>query len=216
MGFVREPFQTKVIDLTQAASEFEAKISKNTLYKARRARRDGVVCGFDGDADGFRHFYNDIARLQMRAPIPAGLLKSALTKSYIAYATLDDQKLVMHCYLADREQRRVRLWYSASRYVVEDSSDIRNAVGRANRLLHLECLHHFKAEGFECYDFGGYSDDANDKKKMAINRFKDGFGGELRAESNYFSYPLFLTLRLKALVSGLRNRESRANEAVAA
>ena len=209
LGFVRRDFQTKIIDLTVSLDELKAQTSKNTLYKARRAERDGVTCHFDGDVDAFRHFYNEIAQSQSRTPIAQGLIESASPACRIVQADFEDEPLVMHSYLVDEEQRRVRLWHSASRHVMGGDSNARNAIGRANRMLHWECLLRFKEEGFRSYDFGGYSADTSDQKKMAINRFKDGFGGKLHAESNYVSYPLMALLSIKDLITKLRKRDTK-------
>ncbi|MGI9488804.1 MAG: hypothetical protein ACR2RF_23545 [Geminicoccaceae bacterium] len=213
LGFVRQDFQTKVVDLTVTPEELKAETSKNTLYKARRAERDGVTCHFDGDVGRFRAFYNEIASAQSRTPIAEGLIESASPACRVVHADLEGEPLVMHSYLVDPEQKRIRLWHSASRHVMGGDSNARNAIGRANRLLHWECLLRFRDEGFHHYDFGGYSADTSDQKKMAINRFKDGFGGELRAESNYVSYPLMTLLYMKNLVNGLRDREAKATDA---
>jgi hypothetical protein len=206
LGFVRRSFQTKVIDLTASEDEIFGQFSKNTQYKIRRARRDGVICHFDGDPALFRRLYNQVAKDQGRWPIPPGRIEAAGTEACVSYALLDDTVLVMHCTLIDRAQRRARLWYSCSRYVVEDKSEIRNTIGRANRLLHFEDMRHLKGRRLAIYDFGGYSADQTDRKKMAINAFKDGFGGRLLVESDYVSYPLFLAVRGRELLADLRHR----------
>ncbi|MGH1480664.1 MAG: hypothetical protein ACRBM6_18355 [Geminicoccales bacterium] len=210
LGFVRRDFQTKIIDLTATPEALKEQTSKNTLYKARRAERDGVTCHFEGDIEGFRIFYNEVAEAQSRAPIAKGLLESASPACRIVQADLEGETLVMHSYLADPAQKRIRLWHSASRHVMGGDSKARNAIGMANRLLHWECLLRFKEEGFRRYDFGGYSADARDQKKMAINKFKDGFGGEIFAESNYVSYPLMALLSIKGLFKGRRDQDTDA------
>ena len=209
LGFVRRDFQTKLVDLTVSEDELKAQTSKNTLYKARRAERDGVTCHFEGEVAKFLSFYNEIAKAQGRAPIPRGLLESARPACRIVHADLDGETQVMHSYLVDQQQKRIRLWHSASRYAAGEDSAARNAIGMANRLLHWQCLLRFKEEGFHLYDFGGYSADTSDKKKMAINRFKDGFGGELSSESNYVSYLLMALLSIKGLVAGRGDRDDQ-------
>lgn len=206
LGFVRRTFQTKVIDLTASEDGIFGQFGKNTQYKIRRARRDGVTCHFDGDPATFHGFYNQVAKDQGRWPIPPGRIEAAAAEACISYARLDDTVLVMHCTLIDRTLRRARLWYSCSRHVLEDSSEFRNTVGRANRLLHFEDMRHLKNEDLIIYDFGGYSADKTDHKKMAINAFKDGFGGRLLVESNYVSYPLFLAVRGREFLADLRHR----------
>lgn len=202
-GFVRQAFHTKVIDLSGTEDEIFGQISKNTQYKIRRARRDGVSCHFDGDPTTFRRFYNQAAQDQGRRPIPAGLIETAGVQACLSYAELNGTTLVMHCTLIDSTLNRARLWYSCSWYASEDSSAARNTVGRANRLLHFEDMLHLKNRQVGMYDFGGYSTDETDSKKMAINQFKDGFGGKLLVEANYFSYPLFLAVQSRKFLAQL-------------
>jgi hypothetical protein len=200
LGFIRHTFQTKVIDLTASEDWIFGQFRKNTRYGIRRARRDGVTCHFDGDPVTFRRFYNQFARGRGLRPIPSGLIESAVAEVCLSYARLDDGVLVMHCTLADRTLRRGRLWYSCSCHTLEDSLEVRNTVGRANRLLHFEDMRYFKRQKLAIYDFGGYSADQTDRKRMAINAFKDGFGGRLVVEANYVSYPLFLAVRGRELL----------------
>lgn len=197
VGFVRRTFQTKVIDLALSEDEIFRQFSKNTQYKIRRARREGVTCHFDGNPATFRSFYDRFAVGQGQQPIPPSLIEAAAAETCISYASLHDTVLAMHCTLIDRRLRRARLWYSCSRYESEDSSEFRNGIGRANRLLHFEDMLRFKKQGMALYDFGGYSADTNNEKHMGINAFKDGFGGRLVVESNYFSYPLFFAVRAR-------------------
>jgi hypothetical protein len=193
LGFVQQPFHTKVLDLTVSEDVIFSGFSKNTQAKIRRAQRDRVDCTFSDDPimfHWFRSMYNKYAKLQGRGQIPA-YHTSHVCCSYAA--TLDNGVvLALHCTLVDPQLQRARLWYSCSCYRPDDPSELRNLIGRANRLLHFEDLRHFKTKGTALYDFGGYSADTNDRKKMDINKFKDGFGGELMTEANYISLPLFI------------------------
>jgi hypothetical protein len=213
LGFVRRTRQTKAVDLTTSEDELFRQFRKNTQYEIRRARRDGVSCRFDCDPVTFRGFYNQFARERGLRPIPSGLIESAAAEVCISYARLDDDVLVMHSTLIDRTLRRARLWYACSRDVLEDSSEFRNTIGRANRLLHFEDMRLFKRQGLAIYDFGGYSADQTDRKKMAINAFKDSFGGRLLVETDYVSYPMFLAMRGSELIADLRSRVHRAGRA---
>jgi lipid II:glycine glycyltransferase (peptidoglycan interpeptide bridge formation enzyme) len=55
-------------------------------------------------------------------------------------------------------------------------------IGRANRLLHWDDICFFKNNGFLIYDMGGYSMDKDNEELQAINKFKEGFGGEIIKE----------------------------------
>jgi len=202
LGFVRQPFFTKLIDLRLPEAELLAGLSKGARYKIQRARREGVACSFDETVDAYLRFHRQVAPT---ATPKAGTLTSFRPGSGTACVTAakgpDGTTLAMHCYLCDPGRARVRLWYSASRYTVEQSSDDRNLVGRANRLLHFEEMLRFKAQGYLTYDLGGYSMDKSDAKKQSINRFKDDLGGTLVAESNYHSYPYHVAQALARLAA---------------
>jgi hypothetical protein len=208
LGFVRRTSQTKVIDLTASEEAIFAQFGKKTQKEIRRARREGVTCHFDGDSSTFLRFLRQVAKDQSlwpkRTPIEA-----AAVESCISYAGLEDTVFVMHWTLIDRTLRRARIRWSCSRYALEDSSELRRAIGRANRLLYFEGMRHFKGQGLAIYDLGGYSADQTDRKKMAINEFKDSFGGRLQIQSNYMSYPLFVAVLGRELLANLRRDGTR-------
>jgi lipid II:glycine glycyltransferase (peptidoglycan interpeptide bridge formation enzyme) len=80
---------------------------------------------------------------------------------------------------------RARLFYSASHFRKSEDSELRNLIGRANRLLHWEDIRFFKEMGLSCYDFGGWYGGREDVEKLAINQFKESFGGEKQREYTY-------------------------------
>lgn len=73
-------------------------------------------------------------------------------------------------------------------------------VGMANRFLHFENIKYFKENGYEEYDFGGYAYNTQDKHLQNINAFKAAFGGVLSEQSDYYSYPLYISLKIKKLL----------------
>jgi hypothetical protein len=201
-GFVRVPFQTMIVDLSQTEDQIFARMSKSVQYKVRRAKREGVVCKFDEDVGRFLAFYREVFAAASRAVVSDRVMASAAPACAFTSASYDGQLVAMHCYLLDEDRRRARMWHSASRYVVEDDSELRNLIGRANRLLHFESMLHFK-QRFLTYDFGGYASDTTDVKKMSISTFKDGFGGDIVNESHYYSYPLYFGLTAKKMLSDM-------------
>lgn len=201
-GFVRVAFKTMTVDLSQTPDQILGRMSKSVQYKIRRAKREGVTCSFDESIETFISFYRAMFDAAGRAVVSPRVLDGAAAQCSVTAAYHEGQPLAMHCYLLDRDRWRVRMWHSASRYVVEDGSEFRNLIGRANRLLHFESMLHFK-EQFLVYDFGGYAADESDTKKANINAFKDGFGGDLVQESHYYSYPLYLGMRAKKVLSTL-------------
>ncbi len=110
-------------------------------------------------------------------------------------ASFNDSVIVMNAYILDETISRVRLLYSASHFRDINEKSFAAIVGRANRLLHWHAISFFKENKYLIYDLGGYALGTKDKSLININKFKDGFGGELLIESKYCSYP-FLFLRV--------------------
>jgi len=209
-GFVRQAFSTKLIDLSQNEEEIFAQFGKNTQYKIRRAEREGVSCGFDVAPKEFADFYNSLAATAGWSRIKAAQIESAGVNRGLTAARDATGPLAMHSYVVDPAQARARLWHSAAIQVQESSSERRNLVGRANRLLHFRDMIHFKQAGLALYDFGGYSTDPNDSKKQAIARFKDGFGGRIVNETNFYSYGLYAGMLLEETLARLNRRQNAA------
>ena len=65
----------------------------------------------------------------------------------------------------------------------------------------MNYLNYSKNEGMLIYDFGGYAPNTKDKDLQDINKFKDGFGGELKRESYYIPYPIWLLRKFKRFMN---------------
>lgn len=187
-GYRREAFYTKVINLTQDEHLLQDGFKKNTWYEVGRALRDGVITSRESSSDTFRTFYNLFAQTKNLKPISNSKLRSYGSNLVITKAIYQDLSVVMHSYVLDNDLKRVRLLHTASLYRNEDSSEIRSIIGRANRLLHFRDMCYFKSLGYMEYDLGGYALNTDDKVLDGINKFKDGFGGELREESDFSPY----------------------------
>jgi hypothetical protein len=209
-GFVSRAFSTKLIDLSQTEDEIFAGFGKNTQYKIRRAEREGVSCDFDVMPEEFVDFYNWAAATAGWERIKTAQIESAGVNRGLSAARNATGILAVHSYIVDPAQARARLWHSAAMHAQESSSERRNLVGRANRLLHFRDMVHFKQLGLALYDFGGYSTDPNDHKKQAIARFKDGFGGRIVNESNFYSYGLYAGMLLAEFLVRLNRRQGVA------
>ena len=80
----------------------------------------------------------------------------------------ENKSLVMHSYLCDKDNKRVRLLHSASLFRSDDQN-IRSLVGMANRFLHFKDMTYFN---YMVYDFGGYAFETNDEQLKNINDFR--------------------------------------------
>jgi lipid II:glycine glycyltransferase (peptidoglycan interpeptide bridge formation enzyme) len=191
IGYVKRKQFTKIIDLKDTEESIFSNFGKNATYKIKRAIREGVDFKKIDDIEMFIDFYNTFAIEKGREKINQHDL-FGWNETIEAYAAvIDGTSLVMHSYLTDPDQRRVRLLHSASQFRGSSDSKERNFIGRANRFLHYKMMIHYKDQDYHIYDLGGYAKDTTDRDLAQINNFKDEFGGSLLSESMYISYSMW-------------------------
>lgn len=189
-GFKRTSKFTKVVNLSLSNEEILDGFDKNTKYEVNRSERENIEIDFVMPYNDFKIFYNSFATAKKLA-----LLKDTTyfkNNLFISTAYFEGKPVVCHSYLLDTQLKIVRLLHSAS--VIHNSEDkaFRGIVGRANRYLHHKDMLHFKEKGYLKYDFGGYAFNTNNTSLQGINKFKDGFGGDLIEQSNYTPFLLNL------------------------
>jgi hypothetical protein len=67
----------------------------------------------------------------------------------------------------------------ASTYQNDADGTRGQALGNANRLLYYQEFLHFRELGLRTYDHNGWYSGLEDEKRLAINQFKESFGGEV-------------------------------------
>jgi hypothetical protein len=185
-GFKWQEKLTLVLDLTRPGALLLANLKKSYRSEIRAAKdKDGLCCTMTDTPSsalrsGFYDFYDAFARAKGLDPIDRGLMErrarqGTLALSSVALAGPGATPLVLHAYLV--QDGRARSLYSASQRLAETRGPRLNLIGRANRLLHWEDILWFRAKGLRLYDFGGWYGGTEDPEKLAINRFKEGFGG---------------------------------------
>jgi lipid II:glycine glycyltransferase (peptidoglycan interpeptide bridge formation enzyme) len=200
IGFIKEPFYTFVIDLTQNIDDIFSKIKKNTKYEINRASREGVKFEIHNDIEYFIDYYNKFAATKNLSKLNNANIDIFKENIIVTKAINENDDIyVMHSYIFDKEKSVVRLFHSASFYETDDKK-VRNLIGMANRFLHYEDMKYFKNDGFETYDFGGYAYNTTDKHLQNINDFKLAFGGISTQQSNYYSLVFYLALKIKSLI----------------
>lgn len=204
-GFTRTPKYTKVIDLTRGEDHISSGFNKSTRYELRRAERENLTIATVDDIDTFAGFYNGFAASKQHELLNDADLRAYWQHTVVLQAIHDGEPLVMHSYLLDHDAGRGLMLHSASQFRNLDNNKTRRLVGRANRFLHHQAMIWMREHGLHTYDFGGYAHGTEDPQLLAINYFKDNFGGELIEESNYASFALFLLRGFKRL---LRRRSS--------
>jgi lipid II:glycine glycyltransferase (peptidoglycan interpeptide bridge formation enzyme) len=192
-----EELYTLLIDLTEEEDVLFSRIGKNTCYKINRARkRDNIECliflGQDEKnrekTDQYIDYFNQFAAAKKRDPIAFSDLEQFYDKGALCIRMAcggGDKSAIyaMHAYVIS--DNRARLHQSSSHYRNSEDSEWRNCIGRANRFLHWDDMLYFKTMGLGYYDFGGWYGGNTDKEKLAINEFKEAFGGIKEHEYSY-------------------------------
>jgi lipid II:glycine glycyltransferase (peptidoglycan interpeptide bridge formation enzyme) len=192
-----EELYTLLIDLNEEEDVLFSRIGKNTCYKINRARkRDNIECltffgqgeKERGKIDQYIGYFNQFTAAKKRTPIAFSDLEQFYDKSTLCIRAAcggGDKSAIyaMHAYIIS--DNRARLHQSSSHYRNSEDSEWRNRIGRANRFLHWDDMLYFKTMGLEYYDFGGWYGGNTDKEKLAINGFKEAFGGTKEREYSY-------------------------------
>jgi hypothetical protein len=215
-GSLCTPFHTWIVDLRCAESDLLSNVHKDTRYEIRRAKeKDGVKCGtWDGQNkavwDRFVFSFDTFAQQKGLAKLDVQNLGRLVTAGCLDLSwasTGTEDGLVYHAHLVSGD--RVRLLHSASLFRASSSSEFRNLVGRANRLLHWDDMMRFKANRIVTYDFGGWYEGAEDVEKLRINSFKEGFGGCKTVEYNCTFYVTIKARVVTSLKRWLKRRNIR-------
>ena len=198
--FMKEiPYYTKHIDLTLNPDELKQSFSKRVRAKINKATKTGVefqIYKLDNDKqiNNYVKYCNDhIKSKKLLYKLTKRDITSFLDNYVVTHAIYNNETLVMHGYFVDYESKTVYANESASQFrTLDNSSEVnRDFISRANNFLHYQDMLYFKEQGMKIYDFGGYTVDSTDKSMLNINRFKDGFRGELIQQNHYESYIFF-------------------------
>ncbi len=178
-------FSTIVIDLRRPPALLLSDMAPSTRYEIRRAERDGLTHCVAAQCspqalNGFCAFYDQFARLTDLPPANRNRLDVLAASGGLHLSHVHDKSghvLVRHAYW--HAGGRVRLLHSAALHKAEPDPGPRAVSGRANRYhIWLDMLT-FREAGFLIFDLGGRYAGTADVKRLAINRFKNGFGGEI-------------------------------------
>jgi lipid II:glycine glycyltransferase (peptidoglycan interpeptide bridge formation enzyme) len=200
-GFKRNDSYTKLIDLTKSPDEILNHFNKTTRYQVKRAIQQEAKFSIEPDSNVFVDFYNDFARLKNLALMEGSYLNSFKNNLFISKAIHDDECLVMHANIIDFDLKRVHMFSSASHFRNVSNHEKRTFIGQLNRFLHFKDIIYAKNINMLLYDLGGYALNTKNKSLQNINKFKDGFGGELKRESTYVPYPIWLLRKFKRFMN---------------
>ena len=178
-------FCTIVIDLHKDPAVLMADMTANTRYEIRRAERDGLIHHASADCTPevlreFCDFYDGFAALTGLRRVNRSRLKVLAACGVLYLSQVEDGSgnvLVWHAYW--HAGRRVRLLHSAALHKAVPDASRRALIGRANRYHVWRDMLTFREAGFLVFDLGGWYAGTADHKRLAINWFKKGFGGEI-------------------------------------
>lgn len=184
-------FHTLLMDLELSPEALLGQMSESTAYQIRRARnKDGVNCECEDPREPkvmerFEEMYNRFAAFKGLDLLNRPLLCQMAEEGSVELTVARDRQanpLVYHAYYRDPKRRC--LLHSASILQTLSESFQRNAVGRANRYLFWSDMLRWKEQGVKYFDFGGWYPGRSNDELLRINRFKEGFGGQLVREYN--------------------------------
>ena len=200
-GFIRKDKYTKLIDLTKSPDALLGLCNRTTQYQIKRSINEGVKSLIEPDINAFIYFYNKFASSSNMKLLENSDLASFKNNLFISKVIHEGECLVMHANIIDQDLKRVCMLISVSFYKTVSDNKKRALIGRVNRFLHFKDMIYAKNKNMSIYDFGGYALNTGNKTLRGINQFKDGFGGKLKRESNYTSFPLWFLRKLKRFMS---------------
>ncbi|HKL86798.1 MAG TPA: hypothetical protein VJ861_10750 [Treponemataceae bacterium] len=192
-GVSQENLFTILIELSQTEEEIIKKLSNTTRYQVNRGKlKDDVIvetffasgCKDVDKITQYINFFNDFARSKNRGLVIFSDYEKFITENTLCIRTVQDinthENLSMHAYIVS--DSKARLHQSSSTFRNLDDKNERSRIGRANRFLHFDDMIYFKQLGISFYDFGGWYGGKGDQQKIAINQFKESFGGQKHPE----------------------------------
>ncbi len=172
--------------------------SKTVKTEIKQVEKLNVNCFFHSDIKGFIEFYNKFAAMRNIDLCSENRLAEMGRYLQLSYAVYNNQTVAAHSYMVDEESGIVRLMHSASERLNENYD--KQLSGKINKLLHYTDMLNFKKAGFAIYDFGGYTNNTEDKGLQGINTFKLSFGGKKVECINYSSYSYYIFKKMAAML----------------
>lgn len=195
-----EKLYTLVTDLTENEDEIRKKMTKTVKNEINRAKREKTsVKIYTSEQlqnnkkvlEDFGEVYiNMFEQKNMQNNLNKKVIQPLIEQNalIVTVAYINGEPMVYHSYIIYDD--KVRFFKSCSEFRVKEKQ-LRNAIGRANKLLQWEDILYFKDRGFQEYDWGGiFSYDC----KNGIDEYKKSFGGKPR---DYYSITFYVSLKAK-------------------
>ena len=183
-------FHTVLIDLRATPTELLARMDERTAHKISQARQNDRlecrICGLtnSNSLDQVEEMWNQHAAVHGTACLDRRWLEEVRQAGALDMVSATDAAgRVLAYHLVLLRPKRARQLVAIAPYKAANLA-WRNAVSRANCLLHWFNFQRFVEQGIVEFDFGGWYPGKTDICLLGINRFKMSFGGRIVREYN--------------------------------
>ena len=202
IGFIKERFNTVLIDLSLAKDEIFSQFSQTTRNEIRRAEREGISAEEIG-IEEFSSFFHRFAARAGISPFSENDRKRYGKHLFNMKAVRHDIPLAVASCLLDADRERARLFKAGTMRLETDDPSAKKLAGYANRLLQWRLIQRIKDEGFRTYDLGGCVVNSDNERLNNIGKFKLGFSKNVVAENNFCSLPFYLKGKILRVMTAL-------------
>lgn len=183
-GLVEE-FYTIWIDLSKDEDRLLAEMNQSTRHHIRKAatyglRYDSWPPGVSARLDEFADFFDAANAVKRLPPADRRSLRAYAASGVLDLSRVcdrDGRTLAWHAHY--RDAIHARQTHTASVHRSQPDSQFHTFLGRANRWAWWQDLLRLKRAGIVLYDFGGWYPGVENKELLAVNFFKEGFGGRI-------------------------------------
>jgi len=187
-----EKFHTLIIDLTQTEEEIFNTFSKSNRKEIRKAiKQDNLVYRmYNSDItrtllDDFLKAQHNFAKERNLGEISKAEFMEYYLNQQLYISTIrekDGEIISWRVHIVDNNRPRALV---SNSFFINQDKEYKNLVGRASRLMRMQDIFYFKEKGMKIYDFGGWYAGHEDTKKLAINKYKEGFAEKKEISYNY-------------------------------
>jgi len=212
------PFLTLLVDLRKPPNLLFAEMDHRTARRITEAQENDKLwcercdCNAPRLLDEVETMWNQFAVAQGTPRFERAWLdqfRQAGALDVVAAKNPAGKVLAYHLvYLAPKRARQL---IAVSHYKEVPEVGWRNAVSRANSLIHWHNFNCYRDRGIPYFDFGGWYPGTTDIRLLGINAFKKGFGGHVVREFDW-EQPITLKGRLGLTLAQLlaRLKQSRS------
>ena len=183
-GFTCRPFTTSIIDLTEDLEKIRRSMSKSSCrYAIKRAERDGVIVEINRNYREFQEINTSFRSAKRLSDYSKDLTNIIKRHGVLFTARYKGEILAGSAFLTDGDTIR---WLVGASKRLQVDADRATLIGNANKLIIWDAIKYAKTLGMKEFDMGGiYVGKYKDDQRYTINKFKLGFGGELKTYYDY-------------------------------